>query len=141
MFLVRYFFYAGSALLALFILADWCWPTATVTGDDQVRETSLDKQILRIQSAQKWPQKIVFDTSVPTIVPPPTIVANIPLSPPPPSLAAATVNKSVLNAHGEIRPAAQPPVRKLAAVRHRTAKPAPPRVGAYPVASAWSPWW
>jgi hypothetical protein len=125
-------------------VADWYWPAApaTTASDDQAQETSLDKQILRIQSAQKWPQKIVFDTSIPTIVPPPVLVANAPL-PPPPLAAAAALNKSALDAHAEVKPAAQPqtPVRKMAAARHRAYRPAPPRIDAYPVASAWSPWW
>jgi hypothetical protein len=138
-FLVRYFLYAGSALLALLFLVDWCLPGIPVTGDSQLQETSLDKDILRIRSAQKWPQKIVFDTSIPTIVPPPALVASVPPAPPPPFKAADALNKSVLNAHAEARIAqAQTPPRKVA--RHRAYRPAP-QFGAYPVASAWSPWW
>ena len=142
--LLRYFLFVGSALLALLFLADWYWPATptTLTGNDRTREASLDKQILRIRSAQKWPQKIVIDTSIPTIVPPSALVASVP-PPPPPLLAAATLNQSPLNARGEVKPAAQPQTtaRKTAAVRHRTPRPAPPRIDAYPVASAWSPWW
>jgi hypothetical protein len=140
--LLRYFLFVGSALLALLFLADWYWPAAN--SDDRTQEASLDKQILRIRSAQKWPQKVVIDTSIPTIVPPPALVANVPPPPPPPpSLAAAALNKSVLNAHGEVSSVAQPqtPPRKTAAVRHRIPRPAPPRIDTYPVASAWSPWW
>jgi hypothetical protein len=141
-FLVRYFLYAGSALLALLFLVDSHWPAAPTiaASDDQVQETTLDKQILRIQSAQKWPQKIVFDTSIPTIVPPPALVASVPPAPPSPFKAAEVPNKSVLNARAEAKPVqAQTPPRKVA--RRRAYKPAPPQVGAYPVASAWSPWW
>jgi hypothetical protein len=139
-FLVRYFLYAGSALLALIFLADWYWPAAQPTVAGQVRETSIDKEILRIRSAQKWPPKIVFDTSIPTIVPPQALVASVPPAPPPPLKAAEALNKPVLNAHAEARPVqAQTPPRKVA--RHRTYKPAPPQFGPYPVASAWSPWW
>ena len=144
MFLVRYFLYAGSALLALLFLVNWYGTAAptTVAGDAQAQESSLDKQILRIQSAQKWPQKIVFDTSIPTIVPPPPLVASLPPVPPPPLKAAEALNKTVLNAHAEAKPAekAQRPPRKVA--RHRTYRPAPQQFGGpYPVASAWSPWW
>jgi hypothetical protein len=142
--LFRYFLFVGSALLALFFISDWYWAAApaTAASDDRAQEASLDRQILRIRSAQKWPQKIVFDTNIPTVVPPPAAVANVPPPPPSPLAAAAARNKSVLNAYAEAKPAAQPqtPVRKTA-VRHRTYKPAPPQIGAYPVASAWSPWW
>jgi hypothetical protein len=139
-FLVRYFFYAGSALLTLLLLVDWysLAAPATVAGDDQMRQTSLDKEILRIQSSQKWPQKIVFDTNLPTIVPPSALVANA--SSPPPPFKAAEANNSVLNAHAEAKPGAKVQTSTRRVPRHRTSKPAP-QFGAYPVASAWTPWW
>jgi hypothetical protein len=137
-FLVRYFLYAGGALLALLFLVDRYSPVVPATGasNDQMQESSLDKEILRIQSAQKWPQKIVFDTSMPTIIPPPALVVSVP---PPPT--AEAVNKSLLDARAEAKPAvkAQTPPRKVA--RHRTNKLVPLQAGAYPVASAWTPWW
>jgi hypothetical protein len=154
-FLVRYFLYAGSVLLALIFIADWYWPAAQSTAAAQAEATALDKSILRIRSAQKWPQKVVFDTSIPTIVPPPALVAEAP-PPPPPFKAAEARNKSaeesVLNAHAEAKPAkAKAPARKVAEVRRRIYRaapygPAPYRsapapFGTYPVASAWSPWW
>jgi hypothetical protein len=33
------------------------------------REARVDKSIIRIKSAHKWPEQVVFDTSQPTIVP------------------------------------------------------------------------
>jgi hypothetical protein len=143
-FLVRYFLYAGSALLALLFFAGWYWPAAstTVASEDQVQETSMDKQILRIRSAQKWPQKIVFDTSIPTIVPPPALVAGVPPAPPAPFKAAEALNKSVRNAHAEAKAAVQAPTPPRRVAKRRTYRPAPqPSFGPYPVASAWSPWW
>jgi hypothetical protein len=138
-FLVRYFLYAGSALLALLFLVNWYMPATTAA--DQAQQASIDKEILRIRSAQKWPEKIVLDTSIPTIVPPPTLAATAP-SPPPPFKTAEALNNSALNAHAEEKPAkAKSPPRKVAAVRHRIYRPAPPQFGTYPVASAWSPWW
>ena len=139
MFLVRYFLYAGSALLTLLFLVNWYAPAAPTTAADQAQQASLDKEILRIRSAQKWPQKIVFDTSIPTIVPPPSLVASVPPAPPP-FKAADALNKSVLNTHAKARiEQAQTPPRKVA--RHRAYRPAPQQFGSYPVASAWSPWW
>jgi hypothetical protein len=140
-FLVRYFLYAGSALLALLFLVNWYTPAVRTTAADQAQETSLDKEILRIRSAQKWPQKIDFDTNIPTIVPPPALAASIPPAPPPPLKAAEALNKPVLNAHAEARPVQAPPRRVAAAKRRTYNKPAPPHFGPYPVASAWSPWW
>jgi hypothetical protein len=141
-FLVRFILYAGSVLLALVLLADWYWPAtpATAAGNDQAEQTSLDKEILRIQSAQRWPQKVVFDTNLPAFVPPPALVASVPPVPQPPLKAAEALNKSVLSAHAEVGPLqTHRAPGKMA--RHRTFKPAAPHSGPYPIASAWSPWW
>lgn len=45
-----------------------------------VREAYVDKSIIRIKSAHKWPERIVIDTSLSTIVPPPSaVLANAPI--------------------------------------------------------------
>ncbi len=137
--LVRYFLYAGSALLALLFLVDWYSPAtpAAAAGNDQVEQTSLDKEILRIQSAQRWPQKVVFDTNLPAIVPLQPLATTV--APPAPTLAAApVVGKSSLNAFAEFKPAAPAQNAPRKAVRHKASRFAPARVAAYPAAPAWS---
>jgi hypothetical protein len=67
--LTRYFVFVGSALLALLFLTDWYWPTNV--GAVSFRDPQVDKSIIRLHSAQRWPERIVLDTSQPTIVPPP----------------------------------------------------------------------
>ena len=67
--LIRYFVFVGSALLALLFLTDWYWPTNV--GAVSFRDPQVDKSIIRLHSAQRWPDRIVLDTSQPTIVPPP----------------------------------------------------------------------
>jgi hypothetical protein len=134
--LVRYFLLAGSALLALLLMADWYWPAAPAiaSGGDR-QQMSLDKEILRIRSAQRWPQKIVFDTNLPTIVPPQPAVANVPAH----AAVTPVAEKSTLGAFAEMKPVVQPqgPPRKKVA-KQRTLRPAPARVAAYPAAPAWS---
>jgi hypothetical protein len=66
--LARYFFFVGSLLLAMLFLADWYVPT--YSSPTFGREARIDKSIIRIKSAHKWPEQVVFDTSLPTIVPP-----------------------------------------------------------------------
>lgn len=76
----RYFVFTGSLLLALLFLADWYLPqlaTAPARAD-------VDRSIIRLHSGHRWPERIVIDTSLPTIVPPPTTVAdNLPEKSPP----------------------------------------------------------
>jgi hypothetical protein len=75
--LARYFAFVGSVLLGMMFVADWHWPSAP--SQTFFRETRADKSIIRITSAQKWPEPIVIDTSLPTIVPPPPVLAKAPI--------------------------------------------------------------
>jgi hypothetical protein len=68
----RYFIFTGSLLLALLFLTDWYLPPLAVTP----ARGEVDRTIIRLRSAHKWPERIVIDTSLPTIVPPPATVAE-----------------------------------------------------------------
>ena len=72
--LARYFGFAGSVLLALLFLADFYIPKLSAAPD----RAGVDKSIIRIHSKHKWPEAIALDTSLPTIVPPPVITAELP---------------------------------------------------------------
>jgi hypothetical protein len=77
--LIRYFFFAGSLLLAMLFLADGYW--ADASSPFPTREARVDKSIIRIHSAHKWPEAIDIDTSLPTIVPPPLpLQASVPVA-------------------------------------------------------------
>jgi hypothetical protein len=58
-------------------VADWYLPSAS--SQPFFREARVDKSIIRITSAQKWPEPIVIDTSLPTIVPPLPVLAKAPI--------------------------------------------------------------
>jgi hypothetical protein len=76
----RYIAFVGSLLLAIFFIADWYLPTAP-TQSVTSREA---EPIIRIKSDRKWPERMVFDTSAPTIVPQkPPVVADVPVTNPP----------------------------------------------------------
>ncbi len=62
--LARYFFYVGGVLLALLFISDAYLPKLPVA-----HEATADVPLIRIHSDQKWPERIVYDTSLPTIVP------------------------------------------------------------------------
>ncbi|MGH6709638.1 MAG: hypothetical protein ACREEK_11780 [Bradyrhizobium sp.] len=63
----RYFFLTGSLLLGLLFLADWYIPKLGATP----ARADVDRTIIRLHSLHRWPERIVIDTSLPTIVPPP----------------------------------------------------------------------
>ena len=62
--LARYFSYVGGVLLALLFILDAFFPR--MPADERA---SSNEPIIRIHSDRKWPERIVFDTSVPTIIP------------------------------------------------------------------------
>jgi hypothetical protein len=63
--LARYFFYVGGVLLALLFVVDAYLPKLPVAHwADKVPHN------IRIHSDQKLPERIVYDTSLPTITPP-----------------------------------------------------------------------
>jgi hypothetical protein len=64
--LARYFVFVGGALMALLFAFDLFSPKAVADNSVQSAAT-VDKSILRIKSEQKWPERIVFDTTQPTI--------------------------------------------------------------------------
>jgi hypothetical protein len=76
----RYFVLAGSMLLALLFLTDWYMPQLAATP----ARAEIDRTIIRLHSRHKWPERIVIDTTLPTIVPQPVkIVETSPVETPP----------------------------------------------------------
>jgi hypothetical protein len=63
--LARYFFYVGAVLLTLLLVAHAYLPKAPVA-----ERANADSPLIRIHSERKGPERIVFDTSLPTITPP-----------------------------------------------------------------------
>src|ERR1044071_1847339 len=66
--LARYFVFVGGALMALLVAFDFFSPRAV--ADSGIHSAGpVDKTTMRIRSEQKLPERIVFDTTQPTIVP------------------------------------------------------------------------
>jgi hypothetical protein len=72
--IARYFIFVGGALAALLFIPGWLLPTPPATFADQ--SVALDRAVIRIKSARKWPEKVILDTSQPTITPP--VVMDLP---------------------------------------------------------------
>jgi hypothetical protein len=70
--IVRFIGWVGASLLALLFVADWFLPKPLPepAGD------AINKPVIRIASVQQPPERIIIDTSQPTIVPPPTLFTD-----------------------------------------------------------------
>lgn len=73
----RYFAFVGSLLLGMLFIADWYLPSTS--SQTFFLEGRADKSMIRITSTHKWPEPIVIDTSLPTIVPPLPVLAKAPV--------------------------------------------------------------
>ena len=128
--LARYFFFIGGVLLALIFLVDAGSPKLVV-ADKTDAASNFPAQ--RIRSDRKWPDPIVFDTSLPTIVPaaPVVIEASVPGSP---ITAEISAKARVGDTFAQVRPSDEkkpeaklPPKRKV--VRNYAPRNyAPPRM-------------
>jgi hypothetical protein len=71
--IAKYFVVVGSALAALLLIAGWSLPEAPASFSD--RPEIIERAAIRIRSERKWPEKVVLDTSQPTIPTPSIEVA------------------------------------------------------------------
>ena len=117
---LRYFLFVGGALLALLLVANGLLPEVPAT-DGVV--SSIDPPVIRIHSDRKWPERVVFDTSQPTIAPVTVAKASEPIAAPAvaatsPAVTVASPKARVREAFAQLPLSEQlPPVdaRKLAA--------------------------
>ena len=110
--IAHYCIFVGGTLAALLFVPGWLLPKppAMFAG----RSVALDRAIIRIKSAHKWPEKVILDTSQltvkpPVIMEPPAIQPSIP----PPSDRAP--DQSNLEAMALLKPDTQP-----TAINHST---------------------
>jgi hypothetical protein len=112
--IARYFATVGSVLVAMLLVANWYLPEPPVAFPDR----SIERTTIRIKSARKWPEKIVFNTNQP-MPPISAMTAAEELTPPTPD---DNTGKSSLEAFAQVK---QPP--HVASASH-------PRSGRKPVA-------
>jgi hypothetical protein len=70
--LIKYFGFVGSALVLLLIGSGWCFPRPP-SGPPEPHGVT-DRPAIRIASAERLPEQVIIDTSLPTIVPPPNVL-------------------------------------------------------------------
>jgi hypothetical protein len=98
--LVRYFFFVGGALLALLFISD-----AYLPKPPDVATADADLPVIRIHSDRKWPERVVFDTNRPTIVPMQT--ANTGAGVPATTVADLAAKARLRHAFAQLQPPAQ----------------------------------
>jgi hypothetical protein len=127
--IARYFFFVGGVLLALLFAVDAYVPKEPVAG--LTAAAAAENPTLRIRSDRKWPERVVYDTSLPTIVPPKVEIAATAVEPSP--AAEMSAKARVRESFAQFKPADDPkpaakalPKRKIAKARVApTAAPAP----------------
>jgi hypothetical protein len=62
--IARYFFFVGGVLLALLFVSDAVLPKLPVTD-----RAATDLPAIRIHSDRKWPERVVFDTTIRAVAP------------------------------------------------------------------------
>jgi hypothetical protein len=97
----RYFLFVGGLLLALLVALDAFAPQQVAVASNAA--PSIDKTVVRIRSDQKPPERVVYDTSLPTIVPP-AAKAQIAAVPPVP-VVDATAQTRVRDTFAQFVPA------------------------------------
>jgi hypothetical protein len=121
--IVRYFVVVGSVLVALLLIASWSLPEPPPSFPD--RPEIVERAAIRIKSARTWPEKVVLDTSQPTIPPPSIKVAPAEqlVARPPHETKDQTRIDSLANLNPDVRPidARRPPAR----AKHKPARAFP----------------
>ena len=62
--IARYFLFVGGVLLALLLISDAYLPKLPVA-----HSVDAGLPLIRIHTDRKWPERVVFDTSHPAIIP------------------------------------------------------------------------
>lgn len=123
----RYFLFVGGVLLALLLLCNEVLPQLPAEAARAEPGPGPDRLVIRIRSDRKWPERVVFDTNLPTIVPPRT--AAIAVSAPAQTTVADVSAKSrALQSFAELKPSEpkkpEPkPVHKRRVAKARMAPP------------------
>jgi hypothetical protein len=130
----RYFLFVGAALLALLFALDGFVPQQVAVASNAA--PSIDKTVVRIRSDQKPPERVVYDTSLPTIVPPAAktqiAAAAAPAPAPPAPIADATAQARVRNTFAQFVPAEAKKLEQPQAPKKRRIA----KVHAYPPSNA-----
>ena len=122
----RYFLFVGGVLLALLLAINALVPADLAVASHAA--SSIDKSVVRIKSDRKLPERVVYDTSLPTIVPPKVVTVQAAPVPPAPAVAVDTAQTRVRDTVAQFVPAEAKKVdpqvqRKRKIAKSRSAPP------------------
>jgi hypothetical protein len=122
----RYFLYVGGVLIALLFAINWGVPQDVAAIHSA---PGIDKSTVRISSEQKLPERVVYDTSLPTIVPPAANIGVATAAPAPARAPEVSAQSRVRETFAQFVPAESKKVDQPQAPKKRKiarAHPAPP---------------
>ena len=97
----RYFVFVGGALLALLLAVDFVLPSQPV-AQAVASTVSNDQPLIRIRSDRHLPERVVLDTTQPTIVPPAVKTAAV-VAPQPPVQDGTSAALAEMSAKARVR--------------------------------------
>jgi hypothetical protein len=68
--LLKYVVFVGSALVVLLLAMNWLLPDPTAGPV----YSSIERPVIRVSSIETLPERVVFDTSMPYMAPPPSVM-------------------------------------------------------------------
>ena len=68
--LMKYVVFVGSALVLLLLAVNWLLPDPTV----EPVYSSIERPVIRVSSIETLPERVVFDTSMPYMAPPSSVI-------------------------------------------------------------------
>lgn len=119
----RYFMFVGGALLALLFAADFVWPPSPAA--QAVATAGYDQPLIRIRSDRHLPDRVVLDTSQPTIAAP--VVTTAAVAAPQPSARADILSEMSAKARVRETFAQFTPKTDAATARKADQAPAQPK--------------
>ena len=127
--IARYFLFVGGVLLALLLAIDALVPQQAVVASQAA--PSIDKTVVRIRSDQKLPERVVFDMTLPTIVPPPPTTQVV--APAVPAVADIPAQARVRETFAQFVPEAKKPEPQVQQRKRKVARtPYPARFAPAP---------
>jgi hypothetical protein len=119
--LVRYFLFAGGALLGLLFLADWYFPITSSAASSR----DIDRTIIRIHASHRWPDAVHIDTNMPMPqpAPAPVVADNVSRA----NVAAAAVRETYAYVPEPARKPSGRTQRRVRATSRWVAREAQPR--------------